>query len=238
MGMCGLLYRKICCRRGFGVHSPFVFDLITKVIEERYAYYFYENIGSAYLQLSQNKTLGCVLRTQGISLREGEFLFRMANYYQPGSILIVGSSLGLVPLCLAGYAATLRCIALEEQRDAVEMAMTHLREKMNPSVKISVGKYDEQLAPALETLKHIDFLYIGKAIDTLTQEKVFAQCLPYFQEQSICVMAYIRSSAVRRRQWAHFCLHPRVTVSMDLYQSGILFFYPQLHKRTYKAFID
>jgi len=34
-----LLYRGIRYRKGFGVHSPFVFNLITKVIEERCQYY-------------------------------------------------------------------------------------------------------------------------------------------------------------------------------------------------------
>ena len=39
-----LLYRSIRYRRGFGVHSPFVFNLITKVIEERCQYYSFHDI--------------------------------------------------------------------------------------------------------------------------------------------------------------------------------------------------
>ena len=34
-----LLYRGIRYRKGYGVHSPFVFNLITKVIEEHCSYY-------------------------------------------------------------------------------------------------------------------------------------------------------------------------------------------------------
>ena len=39
-----LLYRGIRYRKGFGVHSPFVFNLITKVIEERCQYYSFYDI--------------------------------------------------------------------------------------------------------------------------------------------------------------------------------------------------
>ena len=39
-----LLYRGIRYRKGFGVHSPFVFNLITKVIEEQCPYYSFGDI--------------------------------------------------------------------------------------------------------------------------------------------------------------------------------------------------
>lgn len=39
-----LLYRGIRYRKGFGVHSPFVFNLITKVIEEKCSYYSFYDI--------------------------------------------------------------------------------------------------------------------------------------------------------------------------------------------------
>lgn len=39
-----LLYRSIRYRKGFGVHSPFVFNLITKVIEEKCSYYSFYDI--------------------------------------------------------------------------------------------------------------------------------------------------------------------------------------------------
>ena len=39
-----LLYRCLRYRKGYGVHSPFVYNLITKVIEEKCSYYSFYDI--------------------------------------------------------------------------------------------------------------------------------------------------------------------------------------------------
>lgn len=51
-----LLYRGIRYRKGFGVHSPFVFNLITKVIEERCQYYSFYDIELIRKQLLSKMT--------------------------------------------------------------------------------------------------------------------------------------------------------------------------------------
>lgn len=64
-------------KRGYGVHSPFVFDLITNVIKEKAIYYDFERIES-----------------KG-NIREKErklyrLLFRLAEYFSYRNVLCVG----------------------------------------------------------------------------------------------------------------------------------------------------
>jgi hypothetical protein len=242
-----LLYRNVFCRGGFGIHSPFVFDLITKVIEERHAYYFYEEIDSAYRQLSHDRrniicegrrTIVCkAFRRYGISLKESKLLFRLANGCKPRAILAVGSAMSLVPLCLTGYASASHCIALEKEHDFAEVAANLVGKKAISSIEIRLGEYEKQLALTLEKPETVDCLYIGREVDFRMQEKIFMQCIPFFGEQSICIVADIHASPQRKRLWKTLCCHPKVTVSVDLYTLGILFFHPHLNCRTYKSVI-
>lgn len=56
-------------KRGFGVHSPFVFDLITNVIKERNLYYDFERIETrAKLRSSEKKLCRLLFRLSGLSL--------------------------------------------------------------------------------------------------------------------------------------------------------------------------
>jgi predicted O-methyltransferase YrrM len=137
-----LIYRRIFCRKGHGVHSPFVFALITKVIEERHPYYFYQDAAIARLQLFQKEqsvhvqtgsaTVKKIAQKDCISKKEGEFLFRLANYCQPHSILTIGSSLGLIPFYLTGYASGLRCITLEREEELAAIANILLKKEHAP----------------------------------------------------------------------------------------------------------
>lgn len=242
-----LLYRSVFRRGGFGVHSPFAFDLITKVIEERYAYYFYGEIDSAYLQLSQDRrdiicegrrtTVCKAFRKYGVSLKESKLLFRLANCCKSRSILAVGSSMGLVPLCLTGYASASHCIALERENDFAGVAAGLVGKKAPSSTEILLGEYEKQLARILGKPENIDCLYIGREVDIRMQEKIFAQCVPVFGEQSVCIVPDIHASPQRTRHWKILCRHPKVTVSVDLCTLGILFFHPRLNRQTYKSLV-
>ena len=44
------LYRRLFSRKGYGVHSPFVFDLITNVLEESRGYYAYTRLHAIALE--------------------------------------------------------------------------------------------------------------------------------------------------------------------------------------------
>ena len=125
-----LLYRGIRYRKGYGVHSPFVFNLITKVIEEHCSYYSFYDIELIRKQLLfrdniitypdrqqkgklRRRTVGEIVKREAIKPKHGALLFRLANYFKSQNILQLGPSMGLSTLYLTSYAPGLRCIALE-----------------------------------------------------------------------------------------------------------------------------
>ena len=102
-----LLYRSIRYRKGFGVHSPFVFNLITKVIEEKCSYYSFYDIELLRKQLlfregeitypdRQNKgkrktrSISEIVKRESIRPKHGALLFRLTNYFKSKNILQIG----------------------------------------------------------------------------------------------------------------------------------------------------
>jgi hypothetical protein len=73
---------RYCC--GFGIHSPFAFQLITQVIYERSPYYAYAEIEQA--RPSERGGAGSETR------KVKRLLFRLVNRFQPAVILEIGAA--------------------------------------------------------------------------------------------------------------------------------------------------
>jgi len=241
------VYRKLFNRKGYGVHSPFVFDLITNVVADRCAYYSCDDIALIRKQLTQtHESIHCnekemsvskAVKRYGISRKEGDFLFRLTNHYKPRTILATGSSLGLTPLYLSRYDSTVTCMTLESEPDFARMAAYWLNKETNPSLQIRTGVYHALLPESLAQLKRIDCLFIDKNVGIGDMDVIISRCLPLIHADTFCVLAGIRSSSAKYDYWKQLCQHPQVTVAVDMFQMGLLFFNPKLHKRIYKTII-
>ena len=73
-------------RRGYGVHSPFAFDLITQVIFQPAPYYKYRELADCERRLAREKGKSWLYEPR----RVRRLLFRLVNEVQPDSVVDVG----------------------------------------------------------------------------------------------------------------------------------------------------
>lgn len=244
-----LLYRRVRYRKGYGVHSPFVYNLITKVIEESGHYYLLDDIALTRLKLQYReelisypdkkkkgatcqKTLGQLVHKRAISPKQGALLFKITNYFKPVHILQIGTNMGLSTLYLTSYATGLQCIALENNLAFASVARETFKQARNP-IDLREGAYADLLPKALKDLNDLDFVYFNLQDDEICCSSLFKECVEQTHQNSVFVFKGIKSSAKMRMVWKEICLHPKVTVTMDLYALGIVFFNEKLHKRNY-----
>ena len=224
------LYRKVFCRGGHGVHSPFAFDLITTVIEDRCGYYCYDSLSAIRKQLlfddskirynNREYTVKQYLDKYCFSENEDRLLFRLANRFKPKMILMTGSDLGLAPLYITAYSKDAQCIVVEKEKDIAVVSRKYI-DKYSSSIELvcsgDLGN-DE-----------IDFIVLGNGSSD------FETSLGLVNDKTVMVVADIQTSKASRKKWKLICNHPRVTVTFDLYSLGIVFFNPKLHRKTYKS---
>ena len=73
-------------RCGYGVHSPFAFNLITHVIYETTPYYKYKELASEQKRLMPQKDRAWGYEPSKVK----RLLFRLVNYAQPATIVDAG----------------------------------------------------------------------------------------------------------------------------------------------------
>jgi hypothetical protein len=113
---------RISHRKGYGIHSPFAFNLVTGVIYERGQYYAYEELGG-----------GCDNGVTDFPVRDLRLLFRLSNAAEPRRGLVLGAEMMAVRAYLERGASG--CVWAEAEEgwmdDGAEVDLVYVGEGVN-----------------------------------------------------------------------------------------------------------
>ncbi|MGO4770102.1 O-methyltransferase [Flavobacterium sp. W22_SRS_FK3] len=227
-----------------GVHSPFVFNLVTKCfyykkskpeysILNNYRKSLYENknfievtdfgAGSKIFK-SNKREISKIAKTAGISEKRAELLFRITKYFQPKNILEIGTSLGLATSAMALGNPKARLITLEGCPETANQCQLQLQKFNFNNVENIISKFEsflisENLQSTIYDLIYFDGNHSKKA--TLTY---FDLLLPTIDNDSVWIFDDIHWSSEMDEAWKVIKSHPKVTVTIDTFQWGFVFF--------------
>ena len=231
--------------KGHGVHSPFVFDFITHVLNDKKEYYAYAPIERLRQQLLSDETVltiddfGAGSRT-GIQKKRtvqsiarsalkprkfSQLLFRIVNYYQPAQILELGTSLGITSSYLATANTTAKLVTMEGAPEVAAVAQQNFKKLGLQNIELVNGNFDETLLPKLQELNSVDLAFIDGNHREEPTVRYFKQLLPYCTENSILVFDDIHWSEEMEQAWETIKANERVLLSIDLFFIGLVFFH-------------
>jgi predicted O-methyltransferase YrrM len=240
-----------------GVHSPFVFDLVTKCFYDNTKYPEYEVLKSYRKSLLENKNtievtdfgagsrvfksntreISKIAKTAGITPKNAELLFRVVRYFQPKNILEIGTSLVLATSALSlGYKES-KIITLEGCPNTQKQSQVQLQEQNSnfqniEFVNTKFEDYFENLKP--ETLNSkpqiFDLVYFDGNHSKKATLDYFEALLPTISNDSVWIFDDIHWSADMEEAWKTIKNHPKVTVTIDTFQWGIVFFRTEQNK--------
>ena len=232
------------------VHSPFVFHFVTKCFYDRKLkpeYQVLKNYRNSLLEnkntievtdfgagskvfKSNSRQISKIAKTAGISQKRAELLFRITNYFQPESVLEIGTSLGLATSALALGNKKSKIITLEGCPETAKIAQDQLK-KFNINNVESVAKefktYFEncQLSTVNYQLIYFDGNHSKKA--TLDYFEIL---LPTITNETIWIFDDIHWSKDMEESWEIIKIHPKVSVTIDTFQWGLVFFRKEQEK--------
>jgi predicted O-methyltransferase YrrM len=230
--------------KGHGIHSPFVFEFITKVLNDTTNYPSYRPIEDLRRQLLKNKTLlsindpgagSAVSKKSGRTIASvarnavkpkkfGQLLYRMIKYYQPETILELGTSLGITTSYLAEGNPHARMITMEGEKTIAAIARENFRSLKLHNVELAEGNFDKTLSPVVSGVPAVDFSFIDGNHRLQPTIQYFETILGKTNNFSMIVLDDIHWSGEMEQAWQYCKQHSSVTLSIDLFFIGILIF--------------
>lgn len=229
--------------RGYGIHSPFVFELVTKVIEEKLPYYKYglvEKVRKIYQTSSKSLSLdgeevkvSRLAKQFSMNPSHAQVMFRLVNKFKPKNVVETGMGMGITTMYLAAPDSRINMVTIEKNRPLADFVSSYIRKAGFQNVKVEVGDTLKRLSDVMSTMENLDFLYMGDCRDAEDVEKRLNLCMPKMGEQSVLVVCGIYENESMTEAWRRIQAMEKVRVTLDLFKYGIVIFDGKLQKEDY-----
>ncbi len=230
--------------KGHGVHSPFVFDFILHVLNDRKKYPCYDTIeplrrsllknvteievedfgaGSAVIPF-KNRKVKDIARSSLKKKKYSQLLFRIAKYYHSRNIVELGTSFGITTCYLASSNNDARVVTLEGSNNISKIALQNFKEACYGNIELIKGDFERTISQAFDKFETIDLLFIDGNHRKKPTLEYFNLFLKKSTVDSIFIFDDIHWSAEMEEAWEEIKQHPSVTLTIDLFFIGLVFF--------------
>lgn len=230
------------------LHSPFLYDLYTKVINiepspdfeieklrfdllktHREIEVFDVGAKSKHFTSAKRK-ISEVAETSLSGVRLSSLYQRLSAYAEAKTIVELGTSFGLNTLYLANKKGV-KVYTFEGSESIAEVAEDTFKFADAKNIELIKGNINSTLYATLSRIPKVDFAFIDANHQYEATKKYFEELLMKVHHKSIMVIDDIHGNEGMNRAWKDICRHDLVHTTLDLYRCGILFFDPSLTKQ-------
>jgi predicted O-methyltransferase YrrM len=230
--------------RGHGIHSPFVYEFVTKVLNDQRHFDAYDLIeqkkeemlldhrvldledfgGGSVFSDADQRSLSEIARYASSTQKFGRLLYRIARFYEPVYMLELGTSLGISTAYLAFGNPDADLVTLEGSPAVAGAAATHFTSLGLTNIKTVTGNFDSVLGKELDALPAVDLAFVDGNHRKEPLLRYVESLLKKKSHRSVFILHDIHWSSEMEEAWERVKEHPESMLTIDLFFGGLIFF--------------
>ena len=238
------LLHRLKAKNRHGLHSPFVYKLVDTVIYDYSAKKVYQDIeeirkkllidnrvititdlgAGSHLNNNRQKRVGDIAANALKQPKLAQLLYRLVAHFKPHNIIELGTCLGITTLYLQKAAPDARVYTMEGCPQTAGVAKETFKQAGLNGVELITGNFDDTLPGVISNVDRLDFVFVDGNHQKDATLKYFEWCLPKVHEDTVLIFDDIYWSEGMKEAWAQIKAHPQVTVTVDLFWIGLVFF--------------
>ncbi|PRY54312.1 methyltransferase family protein [Arcticibacter pallidicorallinus] len=235
---------RLTAKTRHGVHSPFVYRLIDEVIynfKPRKEYREIESLrekllkderfititdlgAGSHVNNNKQKQVKQLAKNALKTPKLAQLIYRLVNEHKPANIIELGTCLGLTTAYMAKAGTGANIISIEGCPETAAVAKENLDALNVHNAEVRTGDFDERFPEVIDQVDKLDFVFIDGNHRKEATLNYFRWCLPKVHEGSVLIFDDIYWSKGMEEAWKEIKAHPQVTVSIDLFWVGVVYF--------------
>ncbi len=238
-------------RNGYGIHSPYLYALVRNVIFNRADVQVPEEVLLSHRKLrgdtiaieiddkgagsritsGARRTIGSMVKHSSVTEKQGALLYRLCRWYQPATVLELGTGLGISTSYLASGSGNAEIITVEGSAAKLAYAVHNFPVRVSKKVDFRSGTFAEHFEMMLNRAGERTIVFIDgdhRYQSTLNKVRAF---LRRDLENIMIILDDIYWSDEMERAWKECLADPNVDISLDLFHFGILIRRPGIAKQ-------
>ena len=237
-------YIKFLCRstNQHGVHSPFVFSVITKCFYDKTNYEDYKSIARYRKELLSNtnrikvndlgigsqkitsneRSIAKMAKYAGTTFSRAKLIYRITNYFKPKQILELGTSLGIACYAMHKGFPESKITTVEGCENIYTFTkQSFLKNNINNTELIN-NSFKSVIKDVNK--KSFDLIFFDGNHQKEATLKYFEALLSTIHNDSVFIFDDIYLTKNMTKAWEDIKSHPKVKVTIDTYYWGFVFF--------------
>ncbi len=240
-------------RKGHGIHSPFVFDIISRLFPNKIDSEALSRIENLRARLKKDKRtieitdmgagsdakgnsarkVSDIVRLSAVPKKYGVLLSNLAREFGNPVIIELGTSFGISTMYMASGCSDATVFTLEGSRAVAEIAESNFKEAGFAKIKVLSGAFEERLPEIKNMGIKPGLVFIDGNHRRKPLLEYFDTVAEISDPKTVVIIDDINYSKEVNEAWTVIKAHEKVSVTIDIFRMGIVFFRKGIGHKNY-----